>query len=36
MPTNPDNAKVAILQDNEWYADNVGKVQERFTQWLSS
>jgi len=36
MPTSPANAKVAILQDHEWYADNAGKVQERFAQWLSS
>jgi len=36
MPTNPENAKVAIWQDHEWYAANAAKVQERFTQWVSS
>jgi putative spermidine/putrescine transport system substrate-binding protein len=34
MPTSPPNAKVGIVQDNEWYAANAAKVQERFNQWL--
>jgi putative spermidine/putrescine transport system substrate-binding protein len=35
MPTYPPNAKVAVMPDAEWFADNAGKIQERFTQWLA-
>jgi putative spermidine/putrescine transport system substrate-binding protein len=36
MPTYPQNAKVAISPDPEWFADNAAKIQERFTQWVAS
>lgn len=35
MPTYPQNAAVAVKPDAEWFADNAGKIQERFTQWLA-
>ena len=35
MPTHPQNKKVAVLPDPEWFADNAAKVQERFTQWVA-
>jgi putative spermidine/putrescine transport system substrate-binding protein len=35
MPTHPQNRKVAVLPDAEWFADNAAKVQERFTQWVA-
>ena len=34
MPTHPDNAKVVVRPDSEWFADNAAQVQERFTQWV--
>ena len=36
MPTYPENAKVAVNPDSQWFADNAAKVQERFTQWVAS
>jgi putative spermidine/putrescine transport system substrate-binding protein len=36
MPTHPQNRKVAVSPDPEWFADNAAKVQERFTQWVAS
>jgi putative spermidine/putrescine transport system substrate-binding protein len=36
MPTYPDNIKVAVRPDSQWFADNAARVQERFTQWVAS
>jgi len=36
MPTYPENAKRAVFPDAEWFADNAGRIQERFTQWLAA
>lgn len=35
MPTYPQNAKLGITPDAEWFANNAAKIQERFTQWLA-
>jgi len=36
LPTYSENARVAIKPDPLWEADNVAKIQERFTQWLAA
>jgi putative spermidine/putrescine transport system substrate-binding protein len=36
LPAYPDNLKQAVQSDVDWDAANIGRVQERFTQWLAS
>jgi putative spermidine/putrescine transport system substrate-binding protein len=36
MPTYPQNAKVTVRPDAEWFADHAAAVQERFAQWLAT
>ena len=36
LPSYPPNAAVSVREDDEWEADRVGGIEERFTQWLAS
>jgi putative spermidine/putrescine transport system substrate-binding protein len=36
LPTYPENSRVTVSSDPEWFAANAEKVSERFTQWLAS
>ena len=35
MPTTPKNMKNSIVRNEEWWADNLQSVQEKFNAWLS-
>lgn len=36
MPTDPANAVHTIMKDNEWWADHVDELRERFEAWVAS
>ncbi|MEP6609036.1 MAG: polyamine ABC transporter substrate-binding protein [Burkholderiaceae bacterium] len=36
LPTHPDNLKVQVVSNDEWWADNLDKINERFNGWLVS
>jgi putative spermidine/putrescine transport system substrate-binding protein len=36
LPTYQANEAVSVREDDEWEADRIGKIEERFTQWVSS
>ena len=36
LPTYRDNVAVSVKEDEVWEADRIAKLEERFTQWLSS
>jgi putative spermidine/putrescine transport system substrate-binding protein len=36
LPTYSDNLAVSIREDDEWEADRIVALEERFTQWLAS
>jgi putative spermidine/putrescine transport system substrate-binding protein len=36
LPTYADNLAVSVREDDEWEADRIAAIEERFTQWLSS
>jgi putative spermidine/putrescine transport system substrate-binding protein len=36
LPTYRDNVAVSVKEDDVWEADRIAKLEERFTQWLSS
>jgi putative spermidine/putrescine transport system substrate-binding protein len=36
LPTYSDNLAVSVREDEEWEADRIVQIEERFTQWLAS
>ncbi len=34
MPSAPENLKLALRNDWEWWSDNAEEVHERFSAWL--
>jgi putative spermidine/putrescine transport system substrate-binding protein len=36
LPTYGENLAVSVREDDEWEADRIVAIEERFTQWLSS
>jgi putative spermidine/putrescine transport system substrate-binding protein len=36
LPTYSENLAVSIREDDEWEADRIVALEERFTQWLAS
>jgi putative spermidine/putrescine transport system substrate-binding protein len=36
LPTHSANLAVSIREDDEWEADRIVAIEERFRQWLSS
>ena len=36
LPTHPDNLAVSIREDDEWEADRISAIEERFMQWVAS
>lgn len=36
LPTYADNFAVSVREDDEWEADRIAAIEERFSQWLSS
>jgi putative spermidine/putrescine transport system substrate-binding protein len=36
LPTYPDNLAISIQEDDQWEADRIGQIEERFNQWLAS
>ena len=36
LPTYAENLAVSVREDDEWEADRIAAIEERFTQWLSS
>jgi putative spermidine/putrescine transport system substrate-binding protein len=36
LPTYPDNEAVSVREDDQWEADHIVQIEERFTQWLGS
>jgi putative spermidine/putrescine transport system substrate-binding protein len=36
LPTHPDNFKRQVVSNDEWWATNLDKVNERFNAWLIS
>jgi putative spermidine/putrescine transport system substrate-binding protein len=36
LPSYPPNVAVSVREDDEWEADRVRTIEERFTQWLAS
>jgi putative spermidine/putrescine transport system substrate-binding protein len=36
LPTYSDNLAVSVKEDEEWEADRIAQIEERFTQWLAS
>jgi putative spermidine/putrescine transport system substrate-binding protein len=35
LPTSPENAKHAVVQNQEWWADHQQEIQEKFNVWLA-
>src|SRR5947209_8618991 len=36
LPTYSENLAISIREDDEWEADRIAEIEERFTQWLAS
>jgi putative spermidine/putrescine transport system substrate-binding protein len=36
LPTYSENLAVSVREDDEWEADRIVQIEERFTQWLAS
>jgi putative spermidine/putrescine transport system substrate-binding protein len=36
LPTYSENLAVSVREDDEWEADRITQIEERFTQWLAS
>jgi putative spermidine/putrescine transport system substrate-binding protein len=36
LPTYADNLAVSVKEDEEWEADRIAQIEERFAQWLAS
>src|SRR6266849_1405440 len=36
LPTHSGNLAVSVKEDEEWEADRIAQIEERFTQWLAS
>jgi putative spermidine/putrescine transport system substrate-binding protein len=36
LPTHPDNLAVSVREDDEWEADRIAAIEERFMQWVAS
>ena len=36
LPTYAENMAVSVKEDDEWEADRIAQIEERFTRWLSS
>jgi len=36
LPTYRDNLAVSIREDDEWEADRIVALEQRFMQWLAS
>jgi putative spermidine/putrescine transport system substrate-binding protein len=36
LPTYKDNMAVSVKEDDQWESQRISKIEERFTQWLSS
>ena len=35
LPTAPENMKKALVRNEEWWADHLQEIQEKFNAWLS-
>jgi putative spermidine/putrescine transport system substrate-binding protein len=36
LPTHKDNAAISVREDDQWEADRIVQIEERFNQWLAS
>jgi putative spermidine/putrescine transport system substrate-binding protein len=36
LPTYADNQAISVREDDQWEADRIVAIEERFTQWLAS
>ena len=36
LPTYGENLKISVREDDEWEADRIDAIEERFTQWVAS
>jgi putative spermidine/putrescine transport system substrate-binding protein len=36
LPTYRDNEAVSVREDDQWEAERIAKIEERFMQWLGS
>jgi putative spermidine/putrescine transport system substrate-binding protein len=36
LPTYEDNQAISVREDDQWEADRIVQIEQRFTQWLAS
>ena len=36
FPTYADNLAISVREDDQWEADRIVQIEQRFTQWLAS
>ena len=36
LPTYADNQAISVREDDQWEADRIVQIEQRFTQWLAS